>query len=123
MATMTKKHIIARLSDKLGITQQQASTVVEAFLETVEGAVSAGDEVTFRSFGTFGLKVAKSKVGRNPAQPDVQMEIPARCVLRFKPSRELKERVAALPLDTVKRTRKPRGRRRAEHDGQDGNHG
>ncbi len=55
MATVTKRHIVGRLSDKLGITQTQASEVVEAFLEAVEQAVSAGDEVTFRTFGTFGL--------------------------------------------------------------------
>lgn len=107
MATVTERHIVGKLSDKLGITQTQASEMVEAFLETVEQAMSAGDEVTFRTFGTFGLRVTKSKIGRNPSQPDVAMPIPPRCVVRFKPSRELKERVAELPVDKVA-AKKPR---------------
>ncbi len=110
MATVTKRHIIVRLSDRLGITQQQASEMVEAFLKTVEDAITAGDEVTFRTFGSFALKVTKSKIGRNPAQPDVAVQIPSRCVVRFKPSRELKERVASLPVERVQTAKKRRGR-------------
>lgn len=122
MATVTKRNIVSRLSDKLDITQQQALDLVEAFLETVEQAVSSGDEVTFRTFGTFALREAKGKIGRNPAEPEVAVEIPARCVLRFKPSKELKDRVAALPLETVRKIRKPRGRNQSGQDGLDGNH-
>lgn len=123
MATMTKRHIVGKLSDKLGITQNQASTFVEAFLETVESSVSAGDAVTFRTFGTFALQLAKGKIGRNPAQPDVPMDIPSRCVVRFRPSRELKERVAALPLEIVKKKRRIRGGKSTQADGLDGHHG
>lgn len=110
MATATKRHIIVRLSDRLGITQQQSSEFVEAFLETVEDAVTAGDEVTFRTFGSFALKVNKSKIGRNPSQPDVSVTIPPRCVVRFRPSRELKARVATLPVERVQMTKPRRGR-------------
>ena len=120
---MTKRHLVGQLSDQLGITQNQASAFVEAFLQTVEKAVSAGNEVTFRTFGTFALKLAKGKVGRNPSQPDVPMEIPARCVLRFRPSRELKERVANLPMDTVKIGRRSRARKKDSSDGLNSNHG
>jgi nucleoid DNA-binding protein len=41
--------------------------------------------------------VAKAKVGRNPNKPEDSVIIPDRCVVRFKPGRELKAVVAALP--------------------------
>jgi hypothetical protein len=45
--------------------------------------------------------VAKGKVGRNPKQPNSDVMIPDRCVVRFKPSKELKIRVASVPIHQV----------------------
>ncbi len=113
MATTTKRDIVHQLSNKLGLTQHQASEMVEGFLEAVAGAMCAGDEVAFRTFGTFGVKVTKGKIGRNPSRPDVEVPIPPRCVVRFKPSRELKERVATLSVAELAASKKPRRRSRS----------
>jgi len=98
MATVTKKEIAARLSNKTGMTQHETSDLVEALLQTLADALGAGDAVTFRTFGTFEVRVARGKIGRNPNQPAKAVPIPDRCVVRFKPGHELKQRVAALPL-------------------------
>jgi nucleoid DNA-binding protein len=99
MATVTKREMISKLSDRMGVTQQQSSDWVEAFLEELTGALVKGDEVTFRTFGSFEIKVAKGKLGRNPNRPEEEVRIPDRCVVRFRPGRELKGKVAELPTE------------------------
>jgi len=101
MATVTKREMVGKLSDRLGVTQQQSSAWVEAFLDELTGSLANGDEVTFRTFGTFEVKVAKGKIGRNPNRPDEEVRIPDRCVVRFRPGRELKDKVAGLPTEAL----------------------
>jgi nucleoid DNA-binding protein len=99
MATVTKKDIVTRLSDKLGITQSQSTDALEAVIEIISSTLIEGNDIALRTFGTFELRFTKGKLGRNPTHPEVEMKIPPRHVIRFKPGRELKERVAALPMD------------------------
>ena len=44
-------------------------------------------------------RTRKAKIGRNPKDPDKDVPIPARAVVKFKPGKEMKEQVArTLPL-------------------------
>ncbi len=97
MANITKREIVSDLSDQTGLTQSDVSTMVDAFIQLMSKRLSEGNDVTFRTFGTFEVRVAKAKVGRNPNKPEDAVMIPDRCVVRFKPGRELKAVVAALP--------------------------
>lgn len=98
MATVTKKDIVNRLSDKLGITQAQSTAAFENIIEIISSALMEGNDIALRTFGTFELRLTKGKLGRNPTRPEIEVEIPPRHVIRFKPGREMKQRVAALPL-------------------------
>jgi nucleoid DNA-binding protein len=102
MASITKREIVSDLSDLTGLTQADVSTVVESFIDLVGKRLSEGKDVTFRTFGTFEVRVAKAKIGRNPNVPGADMVIPERCVVRFKPGRELKNSVAGLPAASLK---------------------
>ncbi len=97
MATITKREIVSALSDQTGLRQSDTSLLVDAFIEMVGKNLEKGHNVTFRTFGTFEICVAKAKIGRNPNKADSEVHIPERCVVRFKPGRDLKTRVAALP--------------------------
>lgn len=101
MATITKREIVSDLRDQIGLTQSEVSTLVDAFIEMVGKRLEQGDDITFRTFGTFEVRVAKAKIGRNPNKPDSEVRIPDRCVVRFKPGRELKTRVASLPPSKI----------------------
>ena len=105
MATVTKREIVNELSDQTGLTQNQVSGVVEAMLDVLAKHLSQGDTVTFRTFGTFEPKVAKGKIGRNPNRPENEVRIPDRCVVKFRPGRELKDQVATLSVEKVSRKR------------------
>ncbi len=97
MATITKREIVSDLSDQTGLNQSDVSALVDGFIELVGKQLERGNDITFRTFGTFELRLAKAKIGRNPNRPDSDVQIPERYVVRFKPGRELKNRVASLP--------------------------
>lgn len=104
MATITKKELVTELSDVTGAKHTDSLAMVEAFMELVSKHLAQGDEITLRTFGTFDLRIARGKIGRNPKQPNSEVMIPDRCVVRFKPSKELKSKVAALSVQQMNGT-------------------
>lgn len=99
MATITKRDLVVDITDKTGLTQQQVFNVLQMFLDEVSNHLSHNDEIVLRNFGTFEIRVAKQKVGRNPNKPGKDVVIPARAVVKFKPGKDLKEKVAQLLPD------------------------
>ncbi len=94
MATITKRDLVIRISNQTGLTQQEVFNVVQCFIEEVTSRLSSNDDVVLRNFGAFQVAKTRPKIGRNPNKPDSAVPIPARAVVKFKPGKELKERVA-----------------------------
>lgn len=99
MSTITKRDLVIKVSDKVSLTQNQVSEVVQLFIDEVIESLGEGDDVVLRNFGAFQINVAKPKIGRNPRRPETPVEIPARTIVKFKPGKEMKERVEELPAD------------------------
>ena len=55
-------------------------------------ALARGDGIELRGFGTFKVRHRKARTGRNPRTGE-PVEVPARDVPVFKPSRLLRNRV------------------------------
>lgn len=100
MTTITKRDLVVSISAASGLTQEQTLEVVQRFLDTVTDQVAGGNEVVLRNFGAFQVKRSKPKVGRNPAVPGSEVTIPERTIVKFKPGKEMKERVALLNVKT-----------------------
>lgn len=99
MATVTKRDLVNRISNLTGQTQQQVFDVLQKTLDEITSDLAKGDTVVMRNFGTFEVKVTKAKVGRNPKDPGKDVPIPPRAIVKFKPGKEMKEKVApVLPL-------------------------
>lgn len=96
MTSITKRDLVVSISAATGLTQEQTLDVVQQFLDTVTDHVADGNEVVLRNFGAFQVKRSKPKVGRNPSKPDSEVAIPARTIVKFKPGKEMKDRVALL---------------------------
>jgi nucleoid DNA-binding protein len=96
MTTITKRDLVIELADKAGLTQQQVFNLLQMFLDSITSHLSANSEVVLRNFGTFEIRLTKAKVGRNPNSPGKDVPIPPRAVVKFKPGKELKEKVAQL---------------------------
>jgi nucleoid DNA-binding protein len=102
MTTVTKRDLVLEVSQKHNISQQLAADVVNTLIASVSETLARGQEVTLRKFGTFSLTIAKAKKGRNPHRPDVEIAIPERVALKFRPSEELKEAIEKIQVEKIK---------------------
>jgi nucleoid DNA-binding protein len=111
MPTITKRHLAMLVTEKISehsdVTQQFVTEIVQVFIDTVAEALARGDTVMMRRFGTFEVREAKAKLGRNPKDPQVTYKIPARATVKFKPGNELRDKVAAT-REVVRERKKPR---------------
>lgn len=89
---MTKKEFIEKYAVKTGLNKKEATEQIEAFLTTVEEALSEGDKIPFIGWGTFEVRQTKERLGRNP-KTGVEVMIPARKVVKFKAGKKLAEKV------------------------------
>jgi nucleoid DNA-binding protein len=95
--TLTKRDLVTRISAETGLSQQQSLDVVQKTLDYISEALSKGDKVELRNFGVFEVKVRKARVGRNPNEPETDVPIPARSVVKFKAGKEMRAEVFKLP--------------------------
>ena len=71
---------------------------VKSLLQMMGGALSEGDRIEVRGFGSFSLHYRPPRTGRNPKTGDT-VALPGKHVPHFKPGKELRERVApVMPL-------------------------
>jgi integration host factor subunit beta len=54
--------------------------------------LQSGDKIEIRGFGSFRIRQRKPRTGRNPKTGD-KVEVPAKRVPYFKPSKELRDLV------------------------------
>ena len=97
---MTKSELIEILSQRQAhLKSDDVDLSVKALLEMMGGALSAGDRIEIRGFGSFSLHYRPPRLGRNPKTGD-SVALPAKHVPHFKPGKELRERVSGVvPLD------------------------
>ena len=62
MANLTKRDMVVKISDDVGITQQQTFDVIQKTLEHITDSLAAGDNVELRNFGVFEVRLTKSRV-------------------------------------------------------------
>jgi nucleoid DNA-binding protein len=95
--TLTKRDLVTRISEETRLTQQEVLDVVQKTLDYIAQALAKGDKVELRNFGVFEVKIRKARVGRNPNQPQTDVPIPARSVVKFKAGKEMAAEVLKLP--------------------------
>ena len=93
---MTKAEIVAKISDKTGITKPAIQMVIDSMMEVVKENVSSGEDVCLRGFGTFGIK--HRALRHFNYAPGKMKLVPEHDEPAFKPSVELKEAVKKTPL-------------------------
>jgi integration host factor subunit beta len=94
---MTGSELAARLAARIPeLTAADTELVVKAILFAMAGALArgGGGRVEIRGFGSFSTSLRPPRVARNP-KTGVAVAVPAKYMVRFKPGRELRERVDA----------------------------
>ena len=100
---MTKRDIVVRIASELGLTQGQVAEAVQKILDHISDEVTEGSTVELRNFGIFEVKVHKSRIARNPKKPENEIMIPEKAVVKFRPGKELKDRVNQIRPDKLKK--------------------
>jgi nucleoid DNA-binding protein len=89
---MTKADIVEQISNSTGLTKKDTAMAVEGFIQAVRRALSNGQNIEIRGFGSFKVKSRRARKARNPRTGQA-VDVPARMVPTFKPSKELKDMV------------------------------
>lgn len=90
--TLTKARLVESIHNKIGLTKNKSSEIVETCLEIIKSELESGKDVLISGFGKFCVKEKKERKGRNPATGDAMMLAPRR-VVTFKCSGKLKDRI------------------------------
>lgn len=89
---MTKADLVDEVMRVVDLPRKDSETVVDIVFESIVKSLHAGDKIEIRGFGSFRSRQRKARVGRNP-KTGVRVEVPAKTVPYFKPSKELKDLV------------------------------
>jgi integration host factor subunit beta len=90
---MTKSELIARLAERFPqLVAKDADFAVKMILDAMSEALSQGDRIEIRGFGSFALNYRPPRVGRNPKSGE-KVSVPEKWVPHFKAGKELRERV------------------------------
>lgn len=90
---MTKSELIESLArQQTQLAFKDVELAVKTVLEHMAHALSTGERIEIRGFGSFSLHYRPPRVGRNPKSGE-PVSLPAKFVPHFKPGKQLRERV------------------------------
>ncbi len=87
---MTKRELVVRIANEVELPQLQVFAVIQKTLDYITESLAKGENIEFRDFGVFEIKIRKPRIGRNPNKPENTVIIPERRVVKFKPGKQMK---------------------------------
>src|SRR5437016_4048448 len=90
---MTKQHLIATISTQTRQQRAEVEAVIDSLMEKIGEALSLGERVDLRGFGSFVVKQRRARQGRNPRTGET-MSIAAKGHVTFKPGKKLSEQIS-----------------------------
>ena len=91
---MTKADLIDEVSRAVEMTRKDSEAIVETVFDGVVRALRRDEKIEIRGFGSFRTRQRKPRTGRNPKTGE-KVEVPAKKIPFFKPSKELKDLINA----------------------------
>lgn len=88
--TLTKADLIEEVLRVTELPRKESETIVETIFENIIEALQKGDKIEIRGFGSFRTRQRRGRIGRNPKTGE-KVEVPAKKIPFFKPSKELKD--------------------------------
>ena len=89
---MTKADLVDEVSRAVEMTRKDSEVIVETIFEGIVKSLRGGDKIEIRGFGSFRTRRRQPRIGRNP-KTGARVEVPAKTIPYFKPSKELKDLV------------------------------
>lgn len=98
---MTKKEIVKRISDEIGLTQLKTKEIVQRTLDAIIVTLVEEGRIELRNFGVFEVKSRAPRKARNP-RTGAKVFVPAKNVVTFKPGKEMEELVRKMDPSKVR---------------------
>jgi nucleoid DNA-binding protein len=93
MANLTKRDLVVAISNETGLIQSDVFNVIQKTLDHITDSLAKGENVELRNFGVFEVRLTRSRVGRNPNEPAIDVTIPSRATVKFKAGKIMRQRV------------------------------
>ena len=90
--TLTKADLIEEVLRVTEVPRRDSETIVETIFESIIHSLQKGEKIEIRGFGSFRTRQRRGRSGRNP-RTGVKVDVPAKKIPFFKPSKELKDYV------------------------------
>ena len=89
---MTKKEIVKKISEDIGLTQLKTKDIVQRTLDAIIQTLVSEGRIELRNFGVFEVKKRAPRKARNP-RTGAKVYVPSKNVVTFKPGKEMEELV------------------------------
>ena len=86
---MTKADLIVELAKIASLTKKESETIVDTIFDRITDALTKGDKVELRGFGSFRIRRRRARRGRNP-KTGISLSVPAKKVPFFKVGKRLR---------------------------------
>ena len=90
--TITRADLSEDVYRRIGLSRKESADLVDSLFQSITDGILKTGYVKISSFGAFFVRQRKPRIGRNPKTGEIT-PIPARRVLLFRPSRQLKDRI------------------------------
>jgi integration host factor subunit beta len=97
---MTKAELIEEVSRVVEMSRKDSEVIVETIFDSIVRALRTGEKIEIRGFGSFRTRQRQPRIGRNP-KTGTRVEVPAKRIPFFKPSKELKDLVNGSNADAA----------------------
>jgi integration host factor subunit alpha len=91
---VTRVDLIDAVYRRVGLSRAESARLMELVLQEITDCLDRGETVKLSSFGSFVVRNKGPRPGRNP-KTGVEVPIPSRRVMVFKPSDVLRKRLAS----------------------------
>ena len=90
---MTRSELIEKISEQQSqLPAKDVELAVRLVLNYLTDALSSGERVEIRGFGSFSLHYRRPRMGRNPKTGE-SVKLAGKYVPHFKPGKEMRDRV------------------------------
>ena len=89
---LTKKDLVNSVYMQVGFSKNISENLIDEFFSLITINLKKEKKIKISKFGTFSVRLKKSRVGRNPKTKE-EKKISERNVVLFKPAKEFKQLV------------------------------
>ena len=94
------KELARAIAEHTKMTQAQARELLQRVLDGITDRLVNEGYIRLGHFGTFEVKQRKARKARNPRTGE-KVDVPPKCVVTFKPGKEMEERVRQLEVKNL----------------------